>query len=767
MNDGETLLRHQRFRQFLSSFQENGENIYHTRLKGLLSKTSSLQQPHTNDYFRLVVDLNHIRDFDPALCYKLQMEPSSCIPTFELALNEEIQRMDSKHFEMNTSSRNFIGLTGNATHHTSPRFLQSCHIGKIVCIEGIITSCSSVCQRLLSSVHYCEATKKFLKVEYSNNIASDNIFINPIPVEDSEGNILDFEFGLSDFVDTQKIVLQDLPEKSPVGQLPRSVECILECDLCDTIKPGDRVKVYGIYKVLSIPGQSNRKQSVAKVALIANNIDKIRGYISPLNDISVKDGVLIHQLSQCPNIFDILSNSVAPSIYGHDIIKKALLLLMLSGVEKEFEDTCTKIRGNINVLLIGDPSTAKSQFLRFVLNTSPLAISANARSSSGVGLTAAIVSDSSTNERTLQAGAMVLADRGIVCIDELDKMTDVERVHMHEVMEQQTFSVFKAGIAVTLNARCSVLAACNPIYGKYDRSISIQRNIQLPDSLLSRFDLVFVLTDDNDSLLDREIATHVLSSHKYFHDSFKQDLLKDELNSTLFSIKKDCADEISYSDAENIIKKSENFDPSLFVPLNILKKYIQYAKSKHFPTLNDKSREMISQKYVQLRNQFMNVNSQRKTYAPITPRTLESLIRLSSALAKLHLRDEIIEQDVEMIFNIFDSSLDYLNCGMKRQQMMTLSQLPSKKKKKKQDSLDNKNSTPPNFDYVSYLRSHLIRKTHSGSIPLHEFKQFILGQTPKMVEEDVLDLALQQFHEQGFCVLSPDMNNVPTIYRFS
>ena len=620
---------------------------------------------------------------------------------------------------------------------------------------NIIEKGGNISQRLISSIHYCEKTKIFSKVDYESNLLNDNNFINPIPLEDVEGNSLDFEFGLSDFVDTQRIVLQDLPEKSPVGQLPRSIECILECDLCDQVKAGDRVKIFGTYKVISIPGILKKKKSLARVSLIVNNIIKTSGIVTPLNDISIKESVLISQLCKCPNIFHILSNSIAPSIYGHDIIKKALLLFLLGGVDKEFTETNTKIRGNINVLLIGDPSTAKSQFLRFVLNCAPLAISANARSSSGVGLTAAVVTEN--NERILQAGAMVLADGGIVCIDELDKMTDVERVHMHEVMEQQSFSVYKAGIAVRLNARCSVLGACNPVYGKYDKNLPIHRNIMIPDTLLSRFDLVFVLTDENDSTLDRDIARHVLGVHKFTNDSSTSHILKEELNSTLFSNKNDLKDEISYSDTEEIIKKAERGQvDSLHVPLNILKKYIQFAKTKYSPALTDKAREMISQKYVGLRSEFMKVDSQRAHF-PITPRTLEALIRLSSAMAKLHMRNEILEEDVEMVFKIFDGSLNYLNCGAKQ----IITTIETVKKTKKETTV------PANFDYVSYIKHHLIRKTQSGSIELESFKSFILNQQPKVVEKDVLTLVLNQFNEQGFCVICDDMNGVPTIYRFS
>jgi DNA replication licensing factor MCM3 len=331
-----------------------------------------------------------------------------------------------------------------------------------------------------------------------------------------------------------------------------------------------------------------------------------------------------------------------------------VLLLLLGGEEKNLKNG-GHIRGDINILMVGDPSTAKSQMLRFVLNTAPLAIATTGRGSSGVGLTAAVTTDKDTGERRLEAGAMVLADRGVVCIDEFDKMSDVDRVAIHEVMEQQTVTIAKAGIHTTLNARCSVVAAANPIYGQYDVHKDPHRNIALPDSLLSRFDLLFVVTDDSDESRDRLISEHVLRMHRYIQPGVEEGTPAVENVDQHLDVGGDVEES-----RVNETPVFEKFNPLLHggvttssgrgsnkrkevLSIAFVKKYIQYAKSRIHPTLTKGAADYIVSVYASLRNDDL-ANNQRRT-SPLTARTLETLIRLSTAHAKTRLATTVTERD--------------------------------------------------------------------------------------------------------------------------
>ena len=460
-----------------------------------------------------------------------------------------------------------------------------------------------------------------------------------------------------------------MPERAPAGQLPRGVDVIMDDDLVDSVKPGDRIQLVGIYRSL---GNRNAGQGSAtfRTLILANHVillsSKSGGGIaqSTITDTDIRN---INKVSKKKNVFELLSQSLAPSIYGHDHIKKAILLMLLGGMEKNLANG-THLRGDINILMVGDPSTAKSQLLRFVLNTAPLAIATTGRGSSGVGLTAAVTSDKETGERRLEAGAMVLGDRGVVCIDEFDKMSDIDRVAIHEVMEQQTVTIAKAGIHTSLNARCSVIAAANPIYGQYDTHKDPHRNIALPDSLLSRFDLLFVVTDDIDDFRDRQISEHVLRMHRYRQPGTEEGApVREQAHQTL-GVGLDDNQDANRGDTQVYEKFNIMLHAGVTVTsgrgnarkidvlsIPFIKKYIQYAKLQRKPVLTKGAADLIVATYSALRNDELEGN-QRKT-SPLTARTLETLIRLATAHAKARLSHRVEERDAEAAESILRFAL--------------------------------------------------------------------------------------------------------------
>ncbi|KAI9011875.1 MCM2/3/5 family-domain-containing protein [Phycomyces nitens] len=643
--------------QFFQGFLDN-ENIQGTENGDSYKKQISTMLAKGER--RLVVSIDALRHFNAPYTEDLLNNPNEWLPAFDKALKNIVMSIsDPKLFDFTDIQFN-VGLKGSfGDNQVNPRSLRAMYLGKLVCIEGIVTRCSLVRPKVVRSVHYSEKTKLHLMREYQDSTTPGNAIPtgSVYPTEDDNGNPLRTEFGFSTYRDNQSITIQEMPERSPPGQLPRSVDIILDDDLVDKAKPGDRVSIVGIYRSL---GNRNAKQSSStfRTVILCNEISLLStkaggGIAAPT--ISDKDIRNITALAKKKNVFETLSQSLAPSIWGHDYIKKAVLLMLLGGVEKNLENG-THIRGDINMMMVGDPSTAKSQILRYILNIAPLAIATTGRGSSGVGLTAAVTSDKETGERRLEAGAMVLADRGVVCIDEFDKMSDVDRVAIHEVMEQQTVTIAKAGIHTSLNARCSVVAAANPIYGQYDLTKDPGKNIALPDSLLSRFDLLFVVTDTMEETRDRQISEHVLNMHRYVPPGLEEGA---PIREVIDDVMGGDPEEVTVDD-EDIYEKFNHYlqgatggggsrgraakNPKV-LKASFVKKFIYYVKNKTQPVLSKKATETIINEYTSLRND-KDEDSRKKT-GPITARTLETLIRLSTAHAKSRLSNTVDEKDAK------------------------------------------------------------------------------------------------------------------------
>nr|AAN73053.2 mini-chromosome maintenance protein MCM3 [Pisum sativum] len=595
------------------------------------------------------------------------------------AVTDAVRAIDPKYLK--EGEHVLVGLEGPfVSRRVTPRDLLSEFIGSMVCVEGIITKCSLVRPKVVKSVHFCPTTGSFTSRDYRDITSNLGLPTGSVyPTRDENGNLLVTEYGLCKYKDHQTLSMQEVPENSAPGQLPRTVDVIAEDDLVDSCKPGDRVAIVGIYKAL--PGKSKGSvNGVFRTVLIANNVALLNKEANaPI--YSTEDLKNIKKIAERDDTFDLLGNSLAPSIHGHSWIKKAVILLMLSGVEKNLKNG-THLRGDINMMMVGDPSVAKSQLLRAIMNIAPLAISTTGRGSSGVGLTAAVTSDQETGERRLEAGAMVLADRGVVCIDEFDKMNDQDRVAIHEVMEQQTVTIAKAGIHASLNARCSVVAAANPIYGTYDRSLTPTKNIGLPDSLLSRFDLLFIVLDQMDPDIDRQISEHVLRMHRFRSAIDGGEAAHD--GSARYGKKEEADTESSVFVKYNRMlhgKKTDRGRKRDTLTIKFLKKYIHYAKHRIQPDLTDEASDQIATAYAELRN--ANSNAKTGGTLPITARTLETIIRLSTAHAKLKLSRKVTKSDV-------DAALKILNFAIYHKELTEMDEREEEREKEREREQERK-----------------------------------------------------------------------------
>jgi DNA replication licensing factor MCM3 len=647
--EGRVIEQHKRkFMEFLGADEYEGK--YHEKIR----------QTINDRRYRVMVNINELRSRESDLVPKIMRRPREYIVALQEAAIDTAKSLDPSFEKVLHSKEIHVGFEGSfGMNSVTPRGLNSQLLNSLVEVEGIVVKCSNVRPKLVRSVQFCPATKEYSLREYRDATSIDiGIEVrenggerlpttSTFPNQDNAGNPLEVEPGYCTYKNYQTVVLQEMPEKSKVGQLPRSIEVILEHDLVDRVKPGDRVLCVGVYRSLpsSVNGQTN---GVFRSVIICNNISILGKEVGAVR-LTANDIKNIKEFSQRRDALEVMSRSLCPTIFGHEFIKKAIILQLLGGVERNL-DNGTHLRGDINLMMVGDPSTAKSQLLRAVLEIAPLAISTTGRGSSGVGLTAAVTFDSETGEKRLEAGAMVLADRGVVCIDEFDKMSENDRVAIHEVMEQQTVTIAKAGIHAALNARCSVIAAANPIYGQYDKSRRPTENIGLPDSLLSRFDLLFIVLDQLDPTFDKRLSHHVIRSHQFRRPGTIME--PDPLNSTTqhFNL-----DDNTYngqpvdtpvwqrsgngsSAASTDNEEEEEVD---LLTKDFLRKYIHYSKSRIHPVLSEEAMERISSDYANMRAQ------QSRRNLPITARTLETMIRLATASAKSRLSQSVDIVDVD------------------------------------------------------------------------------------------------------------------------
>jgi len=409
-----------------------------------------------------------------------------------------------------------------------------------------------------------------------------------------------------EMVDTQRLVIEEAPESLSGGEQPKRINVFVKEDLVEPkmeekTTPGSRVKVIGVLKEVPVPLRTGGLSTRFELAIEVNNIIPLEETFEEL-EISEEDEMQILELSQDPEIFKKLARSITPSVWGYEEIKRALVLQLFSGVKKTHADG-QKSRGDIHILLIGDPGVAKSVTLDFMSKISPKGRYVVGKSASGAGLTALVVRDEYLRGWSLEAGAMVLANKGLVCIDELEKMDPTDRSAMHEAMEQQTVTISKANVQATLKAETSVLAAANPKFGRFDPYQSIAQQIDLPPTLLNRFDVIFTLRDIPDRNKDEKIASHVLREHR--------------------------------SEGEEMT-----------IPRDLFRKYIAYAKQRISPELTTEAIEEIKRFYVELRNKPVASESAMRPI-PISARQLQALVRMSEAAAKIRLSEKVTLDDAK------------------------------------------------------------------------------------------------------------------------
>ncbi|CAN1159255.1 DNA replication licensing factor MCM2 [Linum perenne] len=590
------------------------------------------------EYVRLINEMVSANKCSLEIDYKqfIYVHPNIAIwladaPHSVLEVMEEVAK--SVVFDLHPNYKNihqtiYVRVT-NLPVYDQIRNIRQIHLNTMIRIGGVVTRRSGVFPQLQQVKYDCNKCGAVLGPFFQNSYSE--VKVGSCPECQSKGP---FTVNVEQTIyrNYQKLTLQESPGIVPAGRLPRYKEVILLNDLIDCARPGEEIEVTGVY-TNNFDLSLNTKNGFPVFATVieANYVTKKHDLFSSYK-LTQDDKEEIEKLAKDPRIGERIVKSIAPSIYGHEDIKTAISLAMFGGQEKNVEGK-HRLRGDINVLLLGDPGTAKSQFLKYVEKTGQRAVYTTGKGASAVGLTAAVHKDPVTREWTLEGGALVLADKGICLIDEFDKMNDQDRVSIHEAMEQQSISISKAGIVTSLQARCSVIAAANPVGGRYDSSKTFGQNVELTDPIVSRFDILCVVKDVVDPVADEMLAKFVVDSH--FKSQAKGATIDDR--------------SVNESQEDNQ-PTTGPVDPDI-IPQDMLKKYLSYAKLNVFPRLHDADMEKLTQVYAELRRESAHGQG-----VPIAVRHIESMIRMSEAHARMHLRHHVTAEDVDMAIRVLLSS---------------------------------------------------------------------------------------------------------------
>jgi replicative DNA helicase Mcm len=583
---------------FLRSFKDRTGNYkYFDKINNMIATSSAY----------ITVDYIDFDSFNPSLAKDITHKPDEMFDAFNEAV---ISILSEIHPEYAGEIKDNIRVRiGNYAVQKGLRDINADVINKLLGVSGMVVRSSEVKPFGKKIAYRC------LNCNQINLSQLKGLSLRkPQRCLNCSEKELEMDIENSLFIDFQLVRLQELPEDLPAGQLPHYIEVTILGDLVDQCRPGDRIMLTGVIRIdqeaasfaSGNSSSSQIKTSLFKLRMEGNNIEYLGGRAGDKKtrsieriSISAEDEKQIIAMSKKPDIYEKLISSFAAHVYGHEVIKESILLLIVGSVNKKLDDGSAR-RGDINILLVGDPGTAKSEMLKFAAKIAPRGLYTSGRGSTAAGLTAAVIRDKS-GIMMLEAGAVVLGDQGLVCIDEFDKIKAEDRSALHEVMEQQTCSVAKGGIVATLNARTSILSAANPMYGKYDPYKNITENVNLPIPLLTRFDIIYVIRDIPEKEKDSKIAGHILEIHKDFQ------------------------------------KTSQ----TVAINIDLLSKYLAFAKLVVEPELTREAVSIIRDYYMKMRN----VDSD--SMITVTPRQLEGLIRLSTARARLLLKEKVEKEDAE------------------------------------------------------------------------------------------------------------------------
>jgi len=564
----------------------------------------------------LIVDFNDLYEFDDDFASEMLILPLNHLSTFDIAILSKLRMRDPEYAKQ--IKRLHVRLKG-LPMETPLRSIGAEHIGRLIMVYGIIVRATSVQPLLLVASFKCPSCGERIVVEQDEQTIQKP---QKCPTCDNRKGfkLITTE---SEFIDSQKIIIQERPEDLPPGQLPRSIQVELKDDLVDIARPGDRITLTGLITLLPRYGRGGELRTFD--IQVDASYTEISGREMELLEISHEDEEAILEVANDPRVFQNLLGSIAPSIYGYEHIKESILYLLFGGVPKYLPDM--RIRGDINVLLVGDPGTAKSQMLQYASRVSPRGLFTTGRGSTAAGLTAAVVKEGGTGSFVLEAGALVLADKGVCCIDEFEKMRDEDRGAIHPAMEQQVVSIAKGGIVATLNARTSILAAANPTLGRYNPYQNIAQNLgTLSTPLLSRFDLIFVIKDLPETDTDTCIAEHIIDLHM-----------------------------------------AGGTPVSAHISKEMLRKYISYAKQIN-PKITEEVKKTFIDFYIKMRRSSIDDRGEVAAIS-ITARQLESLVRIAEARARAHLRNEVTAEDAEAATAIMHQSLEQVGIDMETGQI--------------------------------------------------------------------------------------------------